>query len=289
MGGTEPLRMTGALAGTAGDAQAIIDNALASAEPTKIPDPSDGMLAYVVPYGASLEVLDLEHHLNAPRRAKGTVTVATVASLTSYIQKHEPVASDAVSIWVHPTSGAIVAILNDHGDDQVPGWGDHRAKLTLIVPDEWKRWVALDGDLVDQEEFAEHIQDGLAEIAHPAGADLLELAQTMRGTVNAEWRSGVSIHDGAVQMQYVEEAQASAGRSGDMTIPTEFDLVIAPFVGEPPTRLTARLRWRVKGGDLKLGYRLDNPSKVVRDALESIANRLSDTFPDRVYLGEPRS
>lgn len=65
-----------------------------------------------------------------------------------------------------------------------------------------------------------------------------------------------------------------------------FVLSLSPFVGEDPYRVEARLRHRINSGDLRIGYRLDRPDDVKRDALEQIAKRIRDEFAN-VYIGEP--
>lgn len=269
--------------GDSSDAQAIIDTAIASAEPDVLE--ADKLYSVVLPGGGRQEIIDLEKYRRVPDRARGTHRAATVQSFIDIVQRYD---DDHTTVWVHPTSGAVVAVLNDHGDGQAAAWGDHRVALQLIVTDEWKRWLSKDGQFLAQQEFAEHLQDGLTEIASPPAADLLEIAQTMQGSVGVTWKSKVSITDGSVQFGYVEEADAKAGRDRELPVPSEFTLVLAPFVGEPDAQLDAHLRWRVNGGKLAIGYRLDNPQRVVREALERIAEQLRGRF-DSVYLGEPRA
>jgi uncharacterized protein YfdQ (DUF2303 family) len=275
----------GELLHTGADTQVIVDTAYAAAEPKSLS--TEDFYGIVVPAGAHAEVIDLEKHREHPRRARGTHKVATVPSFIDVVNRHED--ENATTIWVHPTSGLIQAVLNDHGRGQSPEWGDHRAELRLIHTEAWVRWTRLDGQLLDQEAFAEHLQDGLTEIAVPDAATLLEIAQTMQATANVAWKAGVSLHDGSVQMGYTEEVETRGGRDGTLEVPTEFVLVLPPFVGEPPVQITARLRWRPRDGKLKLGYRLVNPQQVLQDVLEQIASRLRSEFPERVFLGEPRA
>jgi len=282
----------GSLAGGSGGIEAILDTAIRAAEPQPI-DTNGDLVSVVVPTNGRLELVDvkakLAHHQAAPDRARGTYKAATVQSFIDFVTRHED-DGDTLTIWVHPTSGRIVAVLNDHGRDQTPQWGDHRVDLQLIVTDEWQRWTRYDGHFLGQQEFAEHLQDGLTEIAEPPGAELLEIAQTMQGSVGVTWKSKVSITDGSVQFGYVEEADAKAGRGDrELSVPSDFKLVLAPFVGEGVAELDAHLRWRMNNGQLKIGYRLDNPQRVVREALERIAARLADNFPSQVFLGEPRT
>jgi uncharacterized protein YfdQ (DUF2303 family) len=156
--------------------------------------------------------------------------------------------------------------------------------LQLEHTDEWKHWTSLDKQLVGQTDFAEHIEQGLKEIVEPPAADMLELAQTFHAAQSASFRSATRLHNGITQVQYDEEVDASAGRSKQLEIPQEFTLAIAPFVGEEPYRVTARLRYRLSSGNLKLGYQLVRPADVVRDCLSSIADRLTEEFGD-VFSG----
>lgn len=270
------------------EAGTIVDIALAAAEPKEL---AAGLIALTVPAGGGVEIVDVEErlakHMDQPSRATGVHVVATVKSFSDLVSRHED-DQGRLAIFVHPTSGAIAAVLNDHGRGQDPQWGDHRVQLRLTHTEAWERWTKLDGHLTDQEAFAEHIQDGITEIAHPSGAELLEIAQTMQGTTTAAWKAGVRLSDGAVTIGYAEEVSATAGRDQQLSIPTEFHLLLAPFIGEEPVQIAANLRWRIREGKLRLGYKLANPQLVLQTALEKIASRLGDEFPGNVYLGEPR-
>lgn len=245
----------------------------------------------LVPTGQKPELLDLDPYQPVPRRARGTVNVATVDSLVAYVKKHDN--ADTSTLWVHPDNGKIVAVLNDHGPDggatNGAGWGDHRALLTLQPTPEWEAWQQLDGRQLPQERFAEHIEDRLVDIVQPSGADLLDIVQTLTGATAVEWKSGTRLQDGTVQLRYEETMTAKAGQKGDLEIPSVFVLAIAPFLGEPRTDITARLRYRMPSESLTIGFKLDRPEDVVRQVITSLTGRLGDEFgADRVFIGEPR-
>jgi uncharacterized protein YfdQ (DUF2303 family) len=268
-----------------GDAQAVIDAAVASTDLKPIEISEGHQLAALVPDGYRVERFNLDEFEYRPLRQKGVYRPATVESFVGYVEAHRTEGESTV--WVHPTAGRIVAVLNDSEKD-LPGWGDYRAELTLIPTDQWKHWLAKDGQLLDQEVFAEHLEDGIGEIVNPPAADLLEVAQSFHATTSATIRSAKRLDSGQVTVLYDEKIDASAGTSGEMTIPQEFELAIAPFVGEEPYRIKARLRYRLRSGALSIGYKLDRPNEVVQDALAKIAERLAGQF-DRVYTGEPAS
>lgn len=152
-----------------------------------------------------------------------------------------------------------------------------------------EHWLRLDGKLVGQEDFAEHIEDGLQDIVTPDGATMLEVAQSIQGTKSAEFKGARRLQDGNIGVEWVEETTATAGSRGDLEIPERFELALAPFEGEDAYRVNARLRYRIRAGDLLLGYRLDRPGDVLRDAVDTVRDRLGDRFQvDRVFVGRPR-
>jgi uncharacterized protein YfdQ (DUF2303 family) len=230
-----------------------------------------------------IKVLELEHLLPAPRRARGEYKPATVDSFVAYVTKH--LDREHTTIWVPPLGGSIVALLNDHAPGE-PAWRDHKARLVLQHTEEWKRWTALDGRLVDQQTFAEHIEESQLDIVQPDAADVLEIAESFQATTSSQFKSAQRLATGQVHFTFVEDVEAKAGLNGELDIPTKIELSIAPFLGERACAITALLRYRVREGKLSIGYKLVRPTDVIRDAIDLIAERLQETFP-RVYLGEP--
>lgn len=261
--------------------QAIIDTAQEAARPTELAPTVDQVQAFVIPTESKLVLESAEKFADAPFNVRGTYKVATVESFKAYLERF---VDNDTTVWVHPTSGQVRAVVNDHTDGREPRWGDHRVELDLIPTDQWKFWMSNTNKLLSQETFAEHIEDGVEEIVEPDAATMLEIAQSFHMATSATFRSATRLADGQVQVAYDEENTASAGKGGDLTIPTVFTLAVAPFVGEDPYRVQARLRYRAKGGVLAIGYTLERPDDVVRDCLDKIRENLKETF-DNVYLG----
>jgi len=265
-----------------GDVQAAIDAGLTTAPPSKIE--RNELYSVIVPNGGTHHLVDTEKYADLPWRQSGCYRPATVDALIAVIERFQ---NDTTTIWVHPTSGKVIAVFND-SDAEQPGWRDHRAALQLQRTPEWEHWCSKDNIQMSQQAFAEHIEDGLLELVEPAAAEMLELAQTIEATQGANFRSAIRLDNGQVQARYEETIDTKAGQSGQLTIPTEFKLAVAPFLGENPYSVTARFRYRLSSGKLTLGYRLDRPDAVVRDALDKIAERLSSHFADLpVLIGEP--
>jgi uncharacterized protein YfdQ (DUF2303 family) len=232
----------------------------------------------------AIQVTDLEIYLDQPRRPTGTYRPDTVDSFTEYVEQHH--SPSETTVWVSVGAPSqVIAVLDDHSAE-ANGWREHRAELVLQPSPEWARWSSLDRRLVDQQDFAEHIEQGLLDIADPAAADMLEVAQSIEASMSASFRSGLRLQSGATKLKYEEEIDAKAGQSGELEIPKEITLMLAPFVGEERRAITARFRYRIVGGKLKLGYFLDRPEEILREAVEAIAERLGGKF-ERTYLGAP--
>lgn len=274
-------------AGDGAGAEIIRDLAIAGNQPLKVD--TEQPTAFIVPTGARLELVDPERYdrLNDnPRRKHGTVNPADVTSFIHYVGQHNE--GDATSVWVDSTTGRSVAVLNDHtARDEHAGWGDHRAVFSPETTPEWRRWISADGKLMDQEAFAQFLEDGLSEIAIPDGTVLLEVAKTLEGKHNVEWGAAVRLDNGAVRASYIETATAKAGQRGDLEVPTDFTLVLPVFRGEEPVQIDAKLRWRLREQKLQLAFRLDNPHRAVQAAIDAIVEKLRDKF-DHVYVGQPR-
>lgn len=272
------------------EVEQIIDLATGSVLRQDLND--DGTLIGVaVPQSGRFQVLDLREYLDkykdAPDRVTGSVRVQKVEDLVRYVKRHD--VAENTTIWLDAKSHAVVAVLNDHGKD-APQWGDHRVSLTLEKTPEWQHWLKYDGQLLSQVDFATHIEEGLNEVVEPDGATLLEIAQSMIGSVDAQFRSAHRLRDGSLKFAYIEEVQAGAGQDGELEIPKTFTLSISPFVGEEPAPITARFRYRITDQKLKLAYNLERPWQVEREAVDRVAVKLTATFEgDRVFIGSPRS
>lgn len=184
-------------------------------------------------------------------------------------------AGDSTIAYVDVERPAVHAHLNDHmpveGDTEVPGWADWRATLAWRTTLAWQHWTKHDRQMLSQEAFAEHIEEGLRSIVTPDAATLLEIAQTFKAEVSAQVAQARRLQSGEVQFTWNESIDARAGRDGMLTIPDRIELVLAPFEGAERIVVEARLRFRLSGGSdrrLTIGYLLDNPQQILRDAVD---------------------
>lgn len=237
-------------------------------------DSESPVVAVPLPPGWTAATIDTEQWAAAPRRARGTVQVHDADSFARAVRQRAAI--DEVALYANEETKQLIAVLNDDlvdsSGDQVPDWRDHRVELSLRARPEWTHWRSIDGRYIDQEAFAEHIERGLPELVAPAAAEALEIAQTFQATVSARFKQGSRLRDGAQQFQYEEDIEASAGSSGLLTIPDQLVIRVAPFFGATAVDVSARFRFRLKAGELSLGYLLDRPDEVERTAFSNIVD-----------------
>lgn len=260
--------------------------AFAAAEPKQL-DPG---YVYAWQAGQQVHKIDLtgDEYLEYPRRKHGTVTVRNVASFAHYYAKHSSTFSE---VFADLDAGKFTAILDAHGPESEDiAWQQHRLVLQLQQTLPWKTWVANDRAMVPQQKFAEFIEDNARDVAAGGAvtaADLLEVAQHFQASTKVKFTAGRRLATGETQLTYVEEIDAKAGSRGEVVIPGEFFLAIVPFDDSAHKLVKARFRYRLDSGDLKLGYFLDDPARIAREAVEKIAQDTAAEIGVPIMQGLP--
>jgi uncharacterized protein YfdQ (DUF2303 family) len=261
--------------------QTIVDTALRSAPPAEL---TPGKV-YAFHTSSGVHKVDLtgDEYASAPKRKTGTYTVRDASSFHTYYGKHSDTDSE---IYADAERLTVTAVLDAHTEDG-PRWADHRLVLALRQTDAWKQWMQYDGKLLGQEQFAEFLEDHLPELLEPDSATMLEIAQSIQGVSKAEFQSGTRLSSGERKLAYVETVTAKAGQKGELVIPETFVIGLVPFEGSEGYKLTARLRYRINGGPLQLGYKLERPAEVLRTAFADVVTAVSEHLEVPVMHGTP--
>lgn len=229
-----------------------------------------------LPPGWTQHTTHLEQFRLSPDRAKGTLTVADPGSfITAVTARHEGGAP--VRFEICEPAATVTAILNPIHQDGA-GWEDHKVQLHIQPTPEWQAWVNGQG-LHSQEEFAEFVEDHLDEIQEPDPATMLELAQTFQANLTARFSRAMVLQSGRIQLTYDENEEVSAGRAGQIEIPTEFTIAVRPAVGIDRIGIRARLRYRAERGTLRLGWKLIGVDLVNRRILGDTRDLIEEAFP----------
>jgi uncharacterized protein YfdQ (DUF2303 family) len=263
------------------NAQTIVDTALRSAEHHEL-EPGK-FYVFNTPSGIADVDLTGPDHTGIPPRKRGTTTVRDARSWSAYFAKHS---SDASEVYADSERLTITAVLNAHSAADA-SWGDHRVVLALRTTDAWKQWIQHDGQLLEQEAFAEFLEDHLPELLEPSSADMLEIAQSIQAASKVDFQSGVRLSSGQRQFQYVETTTTKAGQKGQLTVPEVFTIGLVPFEGSEGYKLTARLRYRITDRGLRMGYKLERPADTLRTAFGDVVNVIDGDIEQPVMNGTP--
>lgn len=262
--------------------EALLDAGRRDAKPATLHQTNARGVVVLATKDQRIETFSVERGADRPLRKRGAITVFDVCSFNRALAQHD---DGIILIYVDrdPAAPKITAVLNGHTGNG-PGWGDHRAHLELRTTPQWKKWTGLDGRMIDQLAFAEHIEDNLADIVDPPGATMLEIAQHLEATRTAAYKSGIRLASGAVQFQNLENVEAKVGPRR-LEIPEAFTLGLAPLRGLPPYRVPARFRWRIaEGGALKLGVRLQRIEDLMQTVLTDVVAQIDLSSGKRVLL-----
>jgi uncharacterized protein YfdQ (DUF2303 family) len=262
--------------------QSVIDIAQQATEPVPL---ELGKIYAVRTAGGGTQTIDLTtpEMTGQPGRKKGTTTVRDTASFAAYFAKHS---DPDTEVYACADRLTVTAVLDAHTSDTAR-WSGHWLLLALRKTEAWEQWLALDGKLMGQEQFAEFLEDHLPELLDPAAATMLEIAQSIQAATKVDFQSGTRLSTGERQFKYVENTTAKAGQRGDLTIPETFVVGLVPFEGSEGYRLTARLRYRITDQQLRIGYKLERPGDTLRTAFADVVTAIGEQIEQPVMNGSP--
>ena len=265
-------------------AEVIRDLAAAAMEPSELaPGAIYGWLAG----NGQLHQVDLtgDKYRDYPKHKRGTVTVRDTASFAHYHERHADADSE---VFADLDAATFTVVLDAHRTDGAR-WQQHRLVLALQATLPWRTWLANDRRMLTQQQFAEFLEDNCRDLAPGpvTAADLLEIAQSFQANTKVKFQSGKRLATGQTQLTYVEDVTASAGQRGEIVIPSEFHLGIVPYEDCAPAIVPARFRYRLDGGELRLGYFLADPQRIAREAVTEVAGKVAEACSVTVMQGHP--
>lgn len=223
-------------------------------------------------------------HADKPERIKGNVTVLEPGS---FIEYHRLFSDENSRVFADETTLKVLAVLDYHGAKEgAPRWGQHRLTLSLRQSEEWKRWTGSNNRHMDQQNFAEFLEQNSLDVTQPAPAAMMEIASDLHATTDVEFGSGLRQSDGQVRFKYTETLKTSVG-SGQVDVPDRFTIQIPAFIGGDRVPMDALLRFRVKEGKLTFWYTLVRPEEVIRTAFIAARDFIAKELGITVINGTP--
>lgn len=239
-----------------------------------------------------------------PERRRGTAKAFTVAAFIDMVNRHKY--TDATAVFADALSATpkLLAVIDYHALDATPGWCQHRIGYEFPLTEEFKTWRGGAGTAMSQLEFAQFLEDHAAELAVATAEEREAFEGLFRDTFATPHElvglsRDLEIHVGArVKRQerlksgerIVQFDEAHVGSDGEpVRIPGLFMVSVPPFIDGNPIRVPARLRYRVRNGDLSWSYDLYRLDAHVQAAVRAEATAVADATGLPVYEGAPES
>lgn len=232
----------------------------------------DGWARGVVPETFKVVGVDWSAELLSPRRSRGVISLYDASSFLAALEQRS---TGTPVLYADEAKLALVGVLDDDHAD-IPGWRQYRVSLTMRPTSAWATWRSGSDKLFTQEEFAEFVEEHSADFISPDSATMLDLAQSIEGTLHAKFQMGSRLSDGARQVSWVEDVTTRAGKAGQLSIPDRFTLALRPFLESDRVSVEALLRLRIRDGQLRLAYRLIRPDELERAVFASIVSEVSE-------------
>lgn len=228
----------------------------------------DGAQFAVVPNGYKLE--DLEKLQQAPRRIRENVVLHTVDAFIEYAKEWRKTGVSV--IFANEEARSLRAVIDYHsklGEVDAASWGTHKASYTAKFSREALAWMGKNGKPMSQIEFAEFLEEHIADVVEPAGADLLERALKLQFIQKAVFGSAVRLQSGEFQLNWSEENQ-----KGTVELPEKIALGIPLFHGGTAYKIEARLRYRLAEGKVTFTYKLVEIEAAIEHAFAEVVTKV---------------
>lgn len=267
------------------DAETVFEHAQRLAEPAYATGYWRGAPMALVPKGWSAIPVPGWKPTVPPDHVAGVVRMEDGESFARYVSEFKTATTQVFGSRNDAGKLVVEAVIDYHGAQGGVQFCEHRVEFEpkLAVP--WVRWTAVDRKPFGQAEFAQWLEDNIADIQHPSGADLLTIINALEIDGTLTFQKAIRLQDGTVKFSFQNEQRA---KSGDIAVPSEFHLALQVFEGEPHIRVQARLRYRLSStGELKVWFELVNPHKAVDVATLLVLERIQKGCGIRPFLGRP--
>ena len=290
-------------------------------------------------HGKTPEIINLRPLFEAwrdrPATKRGTATALTLKSFVDLTNRHKTPHSAifADTDWRKPS---LLAVIDYHekapelgelptisADAPMPDSPDavyvagvaesimtrpdnlkHRIAYAYTLSDTWKAWIAQNGEMMTQGDFAAWIEDHIADLSSPEDAEkiwlerdlqttvatpsaLIQISRGLQINVEAKVKNVVTLQSGAAQIAFEENHVGGDGKP--LTIPGAFLLQVAPFFGGDVVRVPVRLRYRVMGGVTKWFFSMHRPDLYITQRLKDDIFYVARDTALPVYEGTPEA
>lgn len=221
--------------------------------------------------------------LPEPLYVQQTVVTRRIADFLAYIAKYQNPnsfvnVSPKVSFDGSPLAAAILDYHHpskESPEDPRPEWQRHRVDYVPQVYPAYALLTALDGKLLDQDDFADKIHQLRRFMVDIDPAELRELIRDFKVTTTGEFQSDEDPVTGSVNFRYVLDVKGSGGKTDKVvSIPENFTFQMPILYDGQTVKVTGEFFFRPPPADgpkkVKMGIRLVNRVYDELDELERL-------------------
>lgn len=219
----------------------------------------DGRQMLIHPPGFIVKDVSLPQNVKppVPTYIKQNVEVQTKDSLVEYLDRFK---TDNTVVFANIDSNSIEAVIDYHSAKNEPQITSHRAVLDLKYSTPWATWMAVQGRMYRQADFAKFIEENSEDIVSPTGATLLEMV------LDLEKSKSIRI------VRKMRSAGSDAGEGGSTIevngteLPNVFSLAIPVYFGEASVPVRAFTRDELSNDKIiTIGFKLAR-TEMIRQA-----------------------
>jgi uncharacterized protein YfdQ (DUF2303 family) len=223
-----------------------------------------------------------------PRRLAGTATHQEIDSFIAHANRFKDQAS---AVYADVTAVRLTAVLDYHTGPGAPRWGLHRSLYSCPLSEPWEAWHGFDGKPRAQTDFAQWIEDRMADLTsgkdtdgnpYPAPADVLSMARNLAVYSKGTFERKINPTTGDSALVAKTETETTSTK-----IPRAFALKLPVFDGGAMWAVEAKIRLTFEGGFPRFAYSLHRTDAILRDAFGEVRARVAKETGLPVFCGTP--
>jgi len=218
--------------------------------------------------------------LTNPLRINQHQAFTSLVSFNEYVNRFKDPAGSIVLVDTSVNRLKATAKLDYHLPGQ-PSWCSHSAEFNTTATPAWNTWSGANDKFVKQSEFADFLYQNQKDVVNPAGAELLEIIQSLKATAAGEFREMRDDFCDSSELIYRMKISAQGGTTDKpLNLPNQFQVSVVPFYGCPAMLLQADLRVRAPASDgepLLLGFRFYRLTDQLQELTESICTLIGES------------
>lgn len=244
-----------------------------------------------------------DQYLEAPERRKGVARHQTLQSFIDHVNRFK---DDDSALFA--TDAALTCVFDYHreGPEADPRFGEHRSVYSFPVSRQWQTWTNADKQTMSVQDFAEFLEDNVEDVGDPerateaakeiakllgatfaTPAGLIGLSKGLNVHVDAKVAESHRAQSGEVSLTFEETHSTSAKTGAKLRVPEAFLLNIPVFEEGQVYQLPAKLRYRLKGGNITWHYVLYRTDLAKRMAVEAARKQARAETDLPLFCGSP--